>query len=574
MKRIILLLLIFIESFELYSQVELILKIDTAGTLESKIRNTGKTLFEVTKLTLVGELNGTDIRLIRYMSGVDERGKITSNYNLSVLDIGKVRIVSGGDYYLWKRVTQGAYYWDKYFLTGNNQIGDFCFENCRNLESVVLPKNLTYLGNYFFFDCSSLKSITLPDSISKIETGTFYACDSLLNIEIHNNIDSIKNEAFAGAGLKSISLPDNVVYVGESAFSGCEELEYISIGAGISKLSKNTFERCSKNLIEVSVSPKNTGFCSLDGVLFNKKKTILLLYPNKNIRDSYDIPESVDSIYFYAFYYNRNLTSIKLSSSLKSIGEYSFARSEKLDSIILPNSVTYLGKRAFEGCKKLSYIKISDALTSIEEKVFYLCNSLKNVDIPNSIISIGESSFMFCENLESIILPNSILTIGSFAFYSCINLRSISFGVNLKSIGGWTFQLCKNLVDIKCKNPIPPTISSYTFSGVNTTICNLYVPFGSKSTYSSSAGWSQFLKIIDTEFITKVEILSNESVKIFISNSVLIIEGIRPNSYVNIYSINGILVNKFEALSNKIDIQLPKGIYIVTIDRKRIKVII
>lgn len=75
---------------------QITIKLDEAGTLPDKIGSTKK--FQITNLKIIGEINGTDLRMIREMAGNDAWGDKT-NGMLSVLDLSDAKIVEGGDYY-------------------------------------------------------------------------------------------------------------------------------------------------------------------------------------------------------------------------------------------------------------------------------------------------------------------------------------------------------------------------------------------------------------------------------------------------------------------------------------------
>ena len=75
---------------------QITIKLDKAGTLPNKIGSREK--YKITNLKIVGEINGTDFRMIREMAGRDYRGDVTEG-NLSVLDLSEAKIVEGGDYY-------------------------------------------------------------------------------------------------------------------------------------------------------------------------------------------------------------------------------------------------------------------------------------------------------------------------------------------------------------------------------------------------------------------------------------------------------------------------------------------
>lgn len=55
-------------------------------------------MYKITNLKIIGEINGTDLRVIREMAGKDVWGKDTDGM-LSVLDLSDAKIVEGGDYY-------------------------------------------------------------------------------------------------------------------------------------------------------------------------------------------------------------------------------------------------------------------------------------------------------------------------------------------------------------------------------------------------------------------------------------------------------------------------------------------
>ena len=75
---------------------QITIKLEEAGTLPNKIGSNRK--YQITNLKIIGEINGTDFRMIREMAGRDYRGDVTEG-NLSVLDLSEAKIVEGGDYY-------------------------------------------------------------------------------------------------------------------------------------------------------------------------------------------------------------------------------------------------------------------------------------------------------------------------------------------------------------------------------------------------------------------------------------------------------------------------------------------
>ena len=95
-------------------------------------------------------------------------------------------------------------------------------------------------------------------------------------------------------------------------------------------------------------------YSSVDGVLFNKDKSSLLVYPCGKA-GSYTIPTTIDSI----------------SSGFRNcIG---------LTSIVIPSSVNYIGTGAFENCTSLDSITINGDSVIVENYAFAGCKSLKQI---------------------------------------------------------------------------------------------------------------------------------------------------------------------------------------------------
>ena len=123
---------------------QITIKLKKAGTLPDRITSIKK--YEITNLKIIGEINGTDLRMIREMAGRDYISNSTDG-KLSVLDLSKAKIVEGGV----------CYYYDCY--TSNDVIGDRAFYGCSGLTSLTLPAGITWIGSNAFDGCSGLTSI-------------------------------------------------------------------------------------------------------------------------------------------------------------------------------------------------------------------------------------------------------------------------------------------------------------------------------------------------------------------------------------------------------------------------------
>ena len=135
---------------------QITVKLEKAGTLRDKIGSTKRD--KITNLKIIGEINGSDWSVIRYMAGRDYYDS-ESDGKLAILDLSETKIVSGGGRYLYD-----DYYRD-YFYTHDNELGSRAFYNCSGLTSLSLPSGITSIGSEAYCGCSGLTSLYLTSGI-------------------------------------------------------------------------------------------------------------------------------------------------------------------------------------------------------------------------------------------------------------------------------------------------------------------------------------------------------------------------------------------------------------------------
>lgn len=104
----------------------------------------------------------------------------------------------------------------------NTVIAGYAFENCVNLEKVILPEEKIYSIAYGTFSgCEKLSYINLPDGLELISSYAFYGCKSLAGITLPDTITQIGLYAFYGCtSLETINIPKNMYFLGNYAFGG------------------------------------------------------------------------------------------------------------------------------------------------------------------------------------------------------------------------------------------------------------------------------------------------------------------------------------------------------------------
>ena len=221
------------------------------------------------------------------------------------------------------------------------------FSGCTSLSKVKLSNNLTIIDDRTFSDCTSLAEIDIPDSVTSIGRFAFSGCTSLSKVDLPKKLTTIEAGTFRDCtSLKEIVIPDSVTEIRSKweyngcygAFSNCTSLESITIGRGVESLGDEWIASC-RRLENITVSPENKTYSSVDGVLFNKDKSELSAYPIGNKRSSYTIPDGVEKIVKKAFYGCRYIESLTIPVSVAEI------EASALGNCYDIRAVYYLGTR-------------------------------------------------------------------------------------------------------------------------------------------------------------------------------------------------------------------------------------
>ena len=178
-------------------------KVYEAGTLSEKIAY--NKMYKITNLKIIGEINGTDLRVIREMAG-NAFGHDTDG-KLSVLDLSDAKIVKGGDFYYEADLEYNGTHEYECYYTSNDKIGDYAFFRCSGLTSLTLPSGVTEIGSRAFSGCSGLTSLTLPSSLTSIGDRAFRGCSGLTSIYVYTEkLPSIGSDVFYGCNAKKCTV--------------------------------------------------------------------------------------------------------------------------------------------------------------------------------------------------------------------------------------------------------------------------------------------------------------------------------------------------------------------------------
>ncbi len=237
---------------------------------------------------------------------------------------------------------------------------------------------------------------------------------------------------------------------------------------------------------------------------------------------------------------------------------YDSYSNEYSGDVVIPSNVYYNGKNY--------------SVTSIGDCAFEGCSSLTSVTIPNSVTSIESYAFQRCYGLSSVTIGNSVTSIGDCTFLGCSGLTSVTIGNSVTSIGSSAFQICSGLTSVISNIPGDKlfALRSDVFNSVDKDNCTLFVPVGSKETYSSTRGWKDFKNIVEFD-PTGIEDVADDAPAFEITSGGIQLAAATESKAIAIYTANGALVGKIDSYAGE-EIMLDKGVYIICVGGRTVKV--
>ena len=251
------------------------------------------------------------------------------------------------------------------------------------------------------------------------------------------------------------SLPAN-------AFYNYTNLEELSFSSNLESIGANAFYGCTK-LKKIAVPSIETWFdvVSPSAPFSNPGE----LYVNDQIVTEIIIPDGNNEVAPNLCKNLYKLTSVEIPSSVSTIGYGAFYGCSGLTSISIPEGVTSIGTYTFYGCCGLTNVIIPEGVARIGDNSFRGCSGLNSIIIPEGVIYIGSHAFQGCTGITSIILPDGVIRIGNQAFRGCSNITSINIPEGLTTIGGLAFYGCSNLKEIVLPSSVTDIVERYGTSG-------------------------------------------------------------------------------------------------------------
>ena len=384
--------------------------------------------------------------------------------------------------------------------------------------------------------------------------------------------DALPNRAFAGSYLEDCKLPKMLKKIGNEAFSYNVLLKELIVPESVEEIGRN-FLFFSVQIEKVRL-PDNLEV--MNDLLFAECRKLKEVNIPSKLREMYDC------IFYNCLDVSPSVAI--LPETVEILDGAAYYGLNTIEEVVVPKNVRVL-REAFEGMAGLRKATIlTDKLTEIGDDAFYWCSALEEVNIPDKITRIGEGAFFWNLRLRKINIPSTVTRIEKHAFDSA-PLDSIDIPAGVTFIGRNAFWNNRNLKKVYSRPVMPPITNEWTDESSYLPFLNsadeatLYVPKGSADAYRASEVFAGFKEIVELEawqWPTSISTptMPTDAYKVYGKAGTLHIEttgGAHEPAFVNVYSINGQAVWEGQ-VTNRMEVPLPQGVYVVQIGKRSYKV--
>ena len=472
--------------------------------------------------------------------------------------------------------------------TSLQSIGNEAFMSVGSLatswNSLIFPESLTSIGNKAFYG-SGLTDITIPNKVSTLGESCFAENKNLQTVFVGSGCQILPNNIFSGcSSLKQVQLSAGLLTIGDAVFANCTVMESISIPGSVVQVgnlqwwkykkdsSELPFYNCTslkRVRFEDGVQPIVLGSHNYGGnttiqdyLAYNKglfsSCPLEEVYVGRNItyleNTDYSFEANPQYYGYSAFYDQPKLAKITISPSVTKIAPYLFYKNAAITLTDLPK-VKEIGRSAFEECSKLTTLNLGQALETVGDCAFQNCTNVTKLTFPDATTAIGSSAFARCSSVTEITVGQGLKSVGDYSFFDCGSFTALVLPDKFTTMGGSAFEGCRKLTNAKLGQSLT-SVPNNAFKNC-IALSEMNLPATVKS-----IGDQAFYNDSTIAVVTMREGLETIGNEVFWNNS-----GVR--SFVIPGTVQTIGTNSFYGCTNTSTLRFKDGDGILTIDTKK-----
>ena len=410
-------------------------------------------------------------------------------------------------------------------ITFESKVTEICkhsFALKNTLKSIYLPSTINKIGANAFYNSCNLECVNISSTELSIDIefgfeSPFSACSKLSKfcgplasddgrcIVINQTLCS-----FAPYGLSEYTTPQGIKTIKKGAFSRCE-LESITISEGVEQIEEAAFSPYDYfpsgtplKYVYLPISLKN-----IHNYAFIYNQNIEAFLGNSKFisDDNYSliIENPSCGIAMIAFASGAGLAEYTIPEGVEYIESYAFYYAESLKVLNFPDSFVDKGGAAFEGTTNIETITgkyvLDDNRSMVIDStlVMYAGAGLEKYTTPNEVKKLGYQVLGYNNSIKEYVISDEVTDVDDlgYIFNQCPNLETVTISARMQYLGYDPFlpnsYATPNIKTIFCRAIVPPIVyhnipeALYEFDNLT-----IYVPEESLDAYMSSPYWAPY----------------------------------------------------------------------------------
>lgn len=207
-----------------------------------------------------------------------------------------------------------------------------------------------------------------------------------------------------------------------------ENIQKITIGKNIQEIKEDAFIRCL-HLETIWVESENAKYYSEDGVLYDKSRNSLKVYPLGKKDTSFYIPSNILVLERFCFHANSYLENLIINDNLTTIHSEALRGCTNLKTISIGKGVSFISDTWVNACYHLEmiYVDLDNPFYKDQNGVLFdssgesllhfpASNSQTFYVIDHNVKKINYHAFDSCLQLQYVVIPTSVDVIEYQAF--------------------------------------------------------------------------------------------------------------------------------------------------------------
>ena len=384
------------------------------------------------------------------------------------------------------------------------------FRDLNRVTGILLPDCVERLGFLLIREIPRIKEFRIPASVKEIEHNCFTQAEGSSMERFTGQYVSEDGRCvildgvlygFARAGLSSYEVPAGVTKMAAGAMSNTKELKSVVLPSGLKDIEGYVFNNSGIESVTIPASVQTIHHYAF----LDCHDLVNLLGDSHFISTDRKFLYQTDDVFhpmMLFFFAGRNDTSYEIPEGIQGIDYYAFRDCINLRSVTFPESMNYIAGDAFMRCENLESLlgshTTSDHKGFVNEdgRLHFVLPSLGgDYVIPDEVTSLGSQVFHGRHNLTSVTMGDQVTSMGDYVFEWCQNLKTVTLSANLSSIGLYPFSMSYGLESVYFRSIVPPAYSDKQFEKIPS--LKLFVPANALRLYTSDSGWKDYWDVME-----------------------------------------------------------------------------